>query len=104
MECHMSKKKKVLCQVEFDAHTMKSARDIKCRGPVMNRGNTPHLWRIEVTVVTQPLDEEIHDTLVFTPPERIPLRNLNVVIGRELTLLEYDRNSVKHLKVKATIL
>ena len=100
----MSKKKKVLCQVEFDAWTMKSARDIKCRGPVMNRGDAPHLWRIEVTIVTQSLDEEIHDTLVFTPPEPITLRDLTVVVGRELALLEYDRNSVKHLKVKATIL
>jgi len=97
-------KKKIVCRVSFDAHTMKTARDMHCAGPVLNRGNTRQKWHIKVTVVTQPLDEEIHDSLEIIPDDKACLRDLNSIIAAELRALPYDRNSVKHLFVVATIL
>lgn len=90
--------------VEFDAMTMQSARDIRCRGPVLNLGNAPQLWSITATVIVRSDDGgEVHHSFSFRPSSRVPLGALNSIIADELLAADYDRGAVVSIPVRAVI-
>jgi hypothetical protein len=96
-------KRKIYRAVEFDALNMRTARDIKCRGPVLNLGDAPQLWDVRATVIVRGEDGDTHHTFQFRPSERVPLAALNRLVADELTAADYDRGNVVAIPVKAVI-
>lgn len=89
--------------VEFDALNMRTARDIKCRGPVLNLGSAPQLWDVTATVVVRADSGDVYHTFHFRPSERVPLAALNRLVADELTAADYDRGAVVAIPVRAVI-
>ena len=96
-------KKHIHRSVSFDALNMRSARDIKCRGPVLNLGDAPQLWDVTATVVVRTDGGDMHHTFHFRPSERVPLAALNRLVADELTAADYDRGAVVAIPVRAVI-
>jgi len=96
-------KKHIHRSVSFDALNMRSARDIRCRGPVLNLGSAPQLWDVTATVVVRTPEGDTHHEFRFRPATPVPLSSLNALVAEELTAADYDRGAVVAIPVKAVI-
>lgn len=98
-------RKHITREIRFDAHTMRSPRDIRCRGPVLNLGDAPQQWVIYVVVITaDDSGEQTHHHFTFKPSRRVRLAALHAVIADELSATTYDRDRVIGIPVRAVIL
>ena len=51
--------------MQFDALNMRTSRDIKCKGLVLNLGDTPQKWSITATVVVETGGGQMHHKFQF---------------------------------------
>lgn len=100
----MTTKKRIRREVSFDALNMRDARDIRCRGPVLNLGDAPQKWRIHATVVVEADGGQHHHSFTFNPSCRVPLAALNRLVADELCAADYDRGAVVSIPVRAEII
>lgn len=97
-------KKRIHREVSFDALNMRTARDIRCRGPVLNLGDAPQRWRITARVVVRTPDGDVNHDFTFKPSAPVPLAALNRLIADELMAADYDRGAVIAIPVRAVII
>ena len=97
-------KKHIHREVQFDALNMRTSRDIKCKGPVLNLGDTPQKWSITATVVVETDGGKMHHKFQFRPAGKCSLASLNAVVADELTKADYDHGAVVSIPVRAVIL
>ena len=96
--------KRIRREVSFDALNMRDARDIRCRGPVLNLGDAPQKWRVHATVVVESGGGQHHHHFTFSPAARVPLAALNRLVAGELARAEYDDGVVVAIPVRAEII
>lgn len=100
----MPAKRKIRREVSFDAINMRDARDIRCRGPVLNLGDAPQKWRVHATVIVEADGGRHHHNFTFSPSGRVPLGSLNRLVADELTRAEYAAGVVVAIPVRAEII
>lgn len=100
----MPAKRKIRREVSFDALNMRDARDIRCRGAVLNLGDTPQKWRVHATVIVESDGGQHHHNFTFSPSGRVPLASLNHLVADELARSEYADGVVVAIPVRAEIL
>lgn len=102
----MKKRKALTRLVQFDAMTMTSAADIRCKGPVFNLGDTKQNWRVWVDVISREPTEELNrkHSFYFCPDAPVALASLHASVKAELGNRDNNYGQIiLHLNVRAQI-